>query len=390
MILIAGVATWLILPTILLHQKPLPRRSGGEGRNLIAGGLSRLRGWPSVALAAALVAAFIPGVLSLRSNFSMIDMYKPGTSVHRSIVKTADVLGGSIPIYVVFPAERELDPELANAVLRLQDQAVGAGLAGQSLSAYGIVRNLWESISSNEGYPDNVVIAKTMVTRIRRSNSGFMEAFFAEDGTGRAVFFLKDLDDTTLQGFQDLTSQIAHETGVQLQPVGTAFVMKEMNDQIIPQQLASLGLAAALVFLLTALTQRSIGLGLASTTPIIITLVTLFGVMGYARIDLSIITGIMSGLTIGVGIDYAIHYVSLLKQARKRGDDAPSETALNFVATPVLANALGLAIGFTAMLFSPLQIHVTLSILMWVTMITSAVLSLTFLPTITRGGRPAK
>ena len=118
----------------------------------------------------------------------------------------------------------------------------------------------------------------------------------------------------------DLTSQVARETGVQLQPVGTAFVMKEMNDQIIPQQLASLGLAAVLVF-------------------------------------------------------------------RKRGDDAPSDTALRFVATPVLANALGLAIGFTAMLLSPLQIHVTLSILMWVTMITSAVLSLTFLPTITAGRR---
>ncbi len=122
---------------------------------------------------------------------------------------------------------------------------------------------------------------------------------------------------TTLQGFQDLTTQVTRETGIQLQPVGTAFVMKETNDQIIPQQLASL--------------------------------VTVYGVMGYARIDLSIITGIMSGLTVGVGIDYAIHYVSLLKQARRRGDATPSETALNYVATPVLANVLGLAIGFTTM-----------------------------------------
>ncbi|MCK4515786.1 MAG: MMPL family transporter, partial [Spirochaetaceae bacterium] len=125
-----------------------------------------------------------------------------------------------------------------------------------------------------------------------------------------------------------------------LQPVGTAFVMKEMNDQIIPQQLASLGLAAVLVFLLTALTQRSIWLGLASTTPIIITLVTLYGVMGYARIDLSIITGIMSGLTIGVGIDYAIHYVSLLKQARKRGDDPqPRAASRETIANNGRANA---------------------------------------------------
>lgn len=386
-ILIAGVATWITLPTILLHQKPLAVKSARTQRNLIADGLSRLRGWPSVVIAAALVAAFIPGALSLRANLSMIDVYKPGTSVRQSIDKAADVLGGSIPVYVVFPAEEELVPELADAVLRLQDQAKSAGLAGQSLSAYGIVRNLWESISGNVGYPDSLVIAKTMITRIRLSNRGFMDTFFAEDGTGRAVFFLRDLDGTTLQEFQDLAARVSRETGIQLQPVGTAFVMKEMNDQIIPQQLASLGLAAAMIFLLTALTHRSILLGLASTTPIIITLVTLYGVMGYARIDLSIITGIMSGLTIGVGIDYAIHYVSLLKQARERGDEAPSDTALGYVATPVVANALGLAVGFTAMLFSPLQIHVTLCILMWVTMVTSAFLSLTFLPTITARGR---
>ncbi len=52
------------------------------------------------------------------------------------------------------------------------------------------------------------------------------------------------------------------------------------------------------------------------------------------------------------------------------------------MATPVLANALGLAIGFSVMALSPLQIHVTLATLMSVTMLVSALLSLTLLPTI--------
>jgi predicted RND superfamily exporter protein len=219
------------------------------------------------------------------------------------------------------------------------------------------------------------------------TNPSFEESFFSESGMGRAVFFLRDLSNDTLGRFAEIAADVDDETGVALQPVGTAFIMKAMNDQIIPQQLGSLALAALLVFVITAVTQRSLGLGLASTTPIIITLVVMFGVMGYGRIDLSVITGIMSGLTIGVGIDYAIHYVSLFRQARQRGDVDPATSALRYVATPVLANAMGLAIGFTAMLFSPLQIHVTLSILMWVTMTSSAVLSLTFLPTLLGGRR---
>ncbi len=384
-ILLAGIATWLILPTILLHQKPLgkvDRRRQGT----VYHALSRLRGTPSVIIAVATVGALLPGALSLRANFSMIDVYKPRTTVRKSIDTSVRVLGGSIPVYVTFDAENRFDPAVADAVLELQRKTAEAGLAGRSISAYGLIAGLWEEISGSPGYPRTRAAVSGAVAAIRSLNPEFLTSFFADDGTGRAVFFLRDLDDETLQQFEDTAKAVSEDSGVALEPVGSAFVMKEMNDQIIPQQLGSLALAAFLVFLITAVTQRSLLLGLASTVPIAITLVAMFGVMGYARIDLSIITGIMSGLTIGVGIDYAIHYVSLYRRAKQRGDVDPTETALRFVATPVLANAMGLAVGFTAMLLSPLQIHVTLSVLMWVTMSSSAFFSLTLLPTLI-GGR---
>ena len=142
--------------------------------------------------------------------------------------------------------------------------------------------------------------------------------------------------------------------------MGTAFAFKELNDRIIPQQALSLAVALGAVLILTALTQGSIWLGLAALCPILVTLVGLFGTMGYAGIHLSVITGIMSGLTVGVGIDYAIHYVSAFRSARARGDSDPAGSAMRYVGTPVLANALGLAIGFTAMVFSRVAATLTL------------------------------
>jgi hypothetical protein len=123
-------------------------------------------------------------------------------------------------------------------------------------------------------------------------------------------------------------------------------------------------------------------MGLITVLPIIITLVVLFGVMGYTGIALSIVTGIMSGLTIGVGIDYAIHFVTLFRYFEKKDEQDPSGKALEYVSSPVAANALGLAIGFSVMNLSPLKIHTYLSILMWVTMLVSALLSLTLIPTL--------
>lgn len=381
-VLIAGIATWLIMPTVLLHLEPLPgapkRRRGAIDRLI-----PRLRGWPSILLAAGLLAVFIPGTLLLRANFSMIDIYKPSTEVRRNIDLTTTVIGGSIPISVVFEAPERIDPEVADAVLELQDEAVARGIAGTTLSAYTIIRSMWNGASESDGYPERAVVARTMLTRLRLQNPEVIETFFSEDGTARAVFFLRDLDDTTLASFLELAAEVGERHGVELQPVGSAFVIKEMNDQIIGQQAWSLAVALLVVVALTGATQRSLRLGLAAAVPIVVTLVTLFGVMGYAGIDMSITTGIMSGLTVGVGIDYAIHYVSLLRRERRKGTPDPNGAALSYVGTPILANALGLAVGFTTLLISPLRMHTTLSILIWTTMMASAVLSLTLLPTIT-------
>ncbi|MFW5745186.1 MAG: efflux RND transporter permease subunit [Spirochaetota bacterium] len=389
-VLIAGVATWLIMPTVLLHRKTLPK-APKQRRGLIDRLIPRLRGWPSILLAVGMLAVFIPGALLLRANFSMIDLYKPSSEVRRNIELTAAVLGGSIPLSVVFEAPDRTDPDVANAVLELQDEAEARGIAGTTLSAYTIIRAMWNEASEADadGYPERAVVARTMLTRLRLQNPEIVETFFADDGSARAVFFLSDLDDRTLASFLELAREVGDRHGVELQPVGSAFVIKEMNDQIIGQQAWSLAVALIAVVVLTGLTQRSLSLGLAAAAPIVVTLVTLFGVMGYAGIDLSITTGIMSGLTVGVGIDYAIHYISLLRRERRRGAPDPNGSALGYVGTPVLANALGLAVGFTALVISPLRLHTTLTILIWTTMMASAVLSLTLLPTITGGRRVA-
>lgn len=387
-ILVAGIATWFVLPALLLRQKPLQRRRQAS-RDRLVGLLGRMRGAPSAVLAVGLVVAAVPGVFLVDSSFSMVEVYKPNTEVRRSLDRVSEVTGGAIPVYLTYDAGEPWDPDLAKAVLRFQDRANQLGIVSHGVSVYGVVRNAYEARGIGTGYPQSEEAARSIASAIEAENPAFFHTFLSADGTGRAAFFLADLDDRTLDGFETLAQEVSSETGLELRPVGTAFVMKQMNDQIVPQQVWSLLLAAGLVLVISAITQRSLALGFVATVPIAVTLVAAFGVMGYAGIDLSIITCIMSGLTVGVGIDYAIHYVALYRQARSRKSADPASEALSYVATPILANALGLAIGFSAMAFSPLAIHVTLSILMWVTMVVSALVTLTLLPTIAGPRRSA-
>ncbi len=168
-----------------------------------------------------------------------------------------------------------------------------------------------------------------MANAMRSQEPELFEKFFDTDtDSGRIMCFLGNLDNERLARFEQITAESESDT-IELGITGAPFMMKEMNDRIIPQQIRSLLFAFVLVALRVSLSQRSFGLGLVSIVPILITLVVLFGTMGYARIELSVITGIMSGLTI----------------------------------------------------------HTYLTVLMWVTMICGSIVSLTLLPTLLGGRR---
>lgn len=382
-VFVAGIATWSVLPVCLLLVRTEHLRRSSMVRNRFTGILERMRGVFAIGLASILVLAFVPGLIMLQAGFSMTDLYRPTTEIRKDLDRISEILGGAIPVYVTFSEGSDREPDLAEAVLTLQDRAESLSVAGRSISAFSITRDALQEAGIDA--PTGRVhtdAAQFIPQQFQDAFRQVSDTFTAPNGLGRAVFFLRNLENETLSEFERLASSVSADYNVLVEPAGTAFVMKEMNDQIIGQQLWALVSAIAVAFLLIAVAERSIAAGVLSSLPVIITLVVVFGVMGYVGIQVSVITSIITGLTIGVGIDYSIHYVSMYRYERRNRSQSPEIAALGYVATPVLANALGLAIGFTAMAFSPLKIHVTLSILMWVSMTVSALISLTLLPTI--------
>lgn len=382
-IILAGLVTWIILPLLLAHQKPLPARTG-EQPSRLAAGLWKLKGLPVILMALIIIAVSVPGLMRLTADFSMISLYKPSTGVRQSLDIVTEATGGSLPVEILIEADRPYDKSTIDAVLTFQEhieERTGAG----SISLYSLLESVLSAQGLGNSLPPSSDIVKNLINRVGNTDPEMKANLFkpgaGETGYLRVFINLPSLDTEILESVAAEAESLSKTEGITAHPAGSAFDIMEMNRLIIPQQLRSILIALAAVLLLTSCSLKSLKLGFAALIPIAITLVGLFGVMGYFSIDISIITSIMSGLTIGVGIDYAIHYTSMFRFLQKRGSEAPAEEAMRFVATPVLANALGLSIGFTVMLFSPLQIHTTLSLLMWVTMVLSSLLSLVLLPT---------
>jgi len=178
--------------------------------------------------------------------------------------------------------------------------------------------------------------------------------------------------------------------GLHAELTGMTELIRAVNEMVISGQGWSIATSLLLVWLVTALMFRSLLLGLFATLPLFFSLFLNFGVMGLAGIALNVMTMATSSVAVGVGIDYAIHFVHRYQERRRAGDDygrAASES-MRRSGVAIFLNALTVATGFAALMFSEFGGVAQMGFLIALTMITSAFGALTILPALFVALRP--
>lgn len=381
-ILLAGVATWYVLPLILSTGLNVSKKSNKEPKFDPAKSLKKLIGIPSLVIVVVIIIMSTLFYGKINNEFNMLMVYKDSTIVAENASKVAEVNGGSIPVYVTIKPVADVTSIAAlNEVNTLVKELDQLDEVAKSVNPY----NLMNIISTNQ-------MQATLETDMQVSmiyqkisndpNSTIHNLMNVENNTIRILVFPSDLNNGTLEVIENTVDGLELDTSV----TGVQYLMKDLNDSISVMQLQSILLAFSVVFVMLIVTLRSFKVAFYSLLPIIITVLALYGFLGLSQIPLNITTVIIFSITIGVGIDYAVHFSSVYKtylNETKDNDKAISE-AYRHSSRPIIANALGISLGLTALMFSPLTIHFNVSILMWVSMVVSVVLTLTLLPFIFR------
>jgi len=165
---------------------------------------------------------------------------------------------------------------------------------------------------------------------------------------------------------------------------GENYKYLQMNDETLSNQKVSIVVALIVIGLMMILMLRDLKFGLISTVPIVLTILNLYGFLGFFQIPLNVISAYIMNIALGAGIDYAIHFTYTYKtMCKSRKLYALSQT-LQITAKPILANAVGIAVGFSVLLFSPMSVHVHIAILIFIAMIMSSLYTLIWLSRVTR------
>jgi uncharacterized protein len=163
------------------------------------------------------------------------------------------------------------------------------------------------------------------------------------------------------------------EKNIEINYAGSGYKGFVFTDLILQGQILSLLMSLVIIIVLLSIMFKNIAIGFIGAVPIVITAVISFGVMGLFDIPLSTTTALISSIAIGIGIDYAVHFIERYKiYALETGDKNKTiRSTMHHSGRAIIFNAFVVIAGFLVLLASVFPPNRTLGSLVSLNMFTS-------------------
>jgi predicted RND superfamily exporter protein len=161
---------------------------------------------------------------------------------------------------------------------------------------------------------------------------------------------------------------------------GGALQEGAVTDLIVNAQIVSVAISVLMVFIIVALSSHSVAAGIIAAVPLAIAILCNFAAMGFLGIKLNIGTALIASLAVGIGIDYTIHFIESFKREYQSGGTDFLRRAFSSCGKAILINAVSVGAGFSVLAFSRFKILAEFGALIALSMVITAVVSLTVIP----------
>ncbi len=392
-----------LIPAILVLMKEdrLLRLSSREDleENRATRWLSRLGQFsvrhskPVAVVGLLLFLAGIVGTGQIRINNNMVAWFKEGSEVRQADAALNERLGGTSTAYLVAVGDGEdamKRPEVLRYLEGLQRHLEGMPAVGKTTSLADVVKRINRVMHQDD--PRHEVIPETQEAVAQylflfgmAGDPQDLDSFVDYPYQQANIWLqLKTWDATAMREvLQQVTAYTAAHPvpGIEFKPAGVAYFNMVWNDEVLYDMLRGFVLAAVLVFLVVIVNFRSLRWGLVSFIPFTFTIILIYGVIGFIGKDFDMPISVLSTLSLGMAIDFAIHFVNRFKQ-RYAADPALERSLIWTVARPgkgIMRNALLFALGFSSMAWASLTPYITVGVLVAALMLLSAFITLIYL-----------
>ena len=163
---------------------------------------------------------------------------------------------------------------------------------------------------------------------------------------------------------------------------GLTYINVIWQDKMVAGMLRAFLGSFLIVFLMMTLLYRSALWGLLSMVPLTVTIAVIYGVIGLIGKDYDMPVAVLSSLSLGLAIDYAIHFLSRSRflYAEHGSWQKTAGPVFDEPARAISRNAIVIGVGFLPLLAAPLVPYKTVGVFIAAILLTAGLASLLILP----------
>ncbi|MDR3335722.1 MAG: MMPL family transporter [Treponema sp.] len=168
---------------------------------------------------------------------------------------------------------------------------------------------------------------------------------------------------------------------------GSASIESAITALIVNSQIISIAISILVVLIILTFSYRSFAAGVIGAIPLALAIICNFAVMGFLGIKLNIGTALIASISVGIGIDYTIHFIDAFKREYTQGGEYLRRTFIGS-GKAILINAVSVGAGFGVLAFSRFKMLAEFGALIMLSMCISALVSLTVIPALLTTVKP--
>ncbi|MFQ6615816.1 MAG: RND family transporter [Fidelibacterota bacterium] len=301
------------------------------------------------------------GILLVKVEVNFTEFFRPGSEIRKSIDFMNNEMTGVMDLDVRVEGDMK-SPDVLRKVEAIQDFIGSHPRVYTTISIVDVIKQMHRTVMDDdpayETIPDDRGKVNNLFTLY--SISGDPEDFSSlvdyDYRTGLVTALMNNVTTSMIVEFMDNTQAMIEplvEGDMKTTITGLVVVMRELVDLVLRSAIISITVSLFMIFLISWIFFRRRLWGLLSVIPLTSAVILNFGLMGLFGVELSHVTAVLSSIIIGVGVDFALHYIAQYRNLSNRGisPDRITREVVEEVGYPILLN-VALNMGFASLLFS--------------------------------------
>ena len=297
------------------------------------------------------------GISFLKVEVNIIKFFKPENSIRQSTEFVDQNFGGTMSLLMRVNGDMD-SPKTLNRISEIQDYIERHPEVKMTASLSDLIKEAHKTLYNDDNFysiPDSLNQVRNLLFMLPKEQkisfvntttykTGMVHTYLTSLSTDEIVTISKDIENYINQ---TSNGQLEIETS------GLMIILKDFISMIIESSIISIIVSILAIFIVSFLFFKRLIWAALSVMPLSSAVILNFGLMGIFGVKLSHLTALLTSIIIGVGVDFAVHYISSYRRHCENKTNASKISLLTIkdVGYPIMLDVVS-NMGFAALLFS--------------------------------------